>query len=88
MVLTSLFDLDRGDMSGGVVAYVELYQGGGVTRSAAVIILLVTGVTVRRHLTSRSRAAVLILVVTGVTDCRRPLSWMMSLRSKIVSYRD
>ena len=59
--------------TGGVVAHVELYQGGGVTRSAAVQILLVTGVTVRRHLTSRSRAAVLILVVTPVTDCRREL---------------
>ena len=56
-----------------MVAHVELYQGGDVTRSAAVQILLVTGVTVRRHLTSRSRAAVLILVVTPVTDCRREL---------------
>ena len=56
-----------------MVAHVELYQGGGVTRSAAVLILLVTGVTVRRHLTSRSLAATLILVVTSVRDCRREL---------------
>ena len=60
-------------MIGAVVAHVELYQGGGVTKCAAVQILLVTGVTVRRHLTSRSGAAVLIIVVTPVTDCRQEL---------------
>ena len=42
-------------------------------RSAAVRILLVTRVTVRRNLTSRSHAAVLFFVVTPVTDCRQEL---------------
>ena len=56
-----------------MVAHVELYQGVGVMRSAAIQILLVTGVTVRQHLTSRSRVAVLVLVVTPVTDGRREL---------------
>ena len=34
----------------GGVSYVELYQGGGVTRSAAIQNLFVTQVTVRRPL--------------------------------------
>ena len=58
--------------TGGVVADVDVYQGGGVTLLAVIQILLGTKVTVFRHLTSRSRAAKLV-VVTRVTDCWQEL---------------
>ena len=58
----------------GGFSYIELYQGVGMKRSAAIQSLFVllkqqfTG-----HFNSKSRATVLILVVTLVTDCRGEL---------------